>query len=137
MKLFITTLLIFVCSFCVAQTSFLKEASAKLDRALIEKDTIALKQLLHLSVSYGHSTGWVQTKADLTRDLRNGKMVYTSIENADAKWVVNKDWATRRSTTQVTYLLEGKEGNSKLHVLQVWMKANGRWQLIARQGAKI
>ncbi|MES2882598.1 MAG: nuclear transport factor 2 family protein, partial [Bacteroidota bacterium] len=106
-------------------------------KALVEKDTTALKQLLHLNVSYGHSNGWVQTKTEVVSDLRNGKMAYTKIDNADAKWIVSKDWATRRSTTQVTYLLEGKEGNLKLHVLQVWMKANGRWQLIARQGAKI
>ena len=137
MKLLITILLFFFTSFCFAQTTFLKDASAKLDKALIEKDTIALKQLLHLSVSYGLSNGWVQTKAEVIKDLHDGKMAYLKMENAEVKWIVNKDWATRRSTSQITYTLDGKEGNLKLHVLQVWMKANGRWQLLARQGAKI
>jgi hypothetical protein len=48
------------------------------------------------------------------------------------KWTTNKDFANVRSTTEIEYLLDGKEGKLKLHVLQVWVKTNKGWQLLAK-----
>ena len=129
--------LLFV-SFCgFAQTSYLKDAAAKLDKALLEKDTATIKQLLHKDASFGHSNGWVETKGDVIRDLVSGKLAYHKIENKDVNWKANKDWASMRSTTEVKFMVNGTEGELKLHVLQVWWKTNKGWQLLARQSTKI
>lgn len=120
-----------------AQTSFLKEASEKLRKALLNKDTVTLKQLLHKNTSYGHSSGWVQTKQDVFNDFASGKLSYSKIENEEVKWTVDKDWASARSTTNVTVAVNGKTVDLKLHILEVWLKTNKGWQLIARQSAKI
>jgi hypothetical protein len=137
MKLLFLILFLLVNTTLFAQTSFLKEAVVKLDKALITKDTVALKQLLHKDLSYGHSNGWVETKEDVIKDLMNGKLDYSKIESKDLKWTVSKDVASLRSTTAIKYVLDGKPGELKLHVLQVWLKASNRWQLLARQSTKI
>ena len=119
------------------QTSFLKDASLKLSKALIKKDTVILKQLLHKNVSYGHSSGWVENKQEVLNDLVSGKLTYNKIENEDVKWIVDKEWASARTTANVNVTVDGKISDLKLHVLEVWLKTNRGWQLIARQSTKI
>jgi hypothetical protein len=123
--------------FSVAQTSFLKEAVAKLNKALIAKDTVVLKQLLHRDATYGHSNGWVETKADVINDLVTGKLTYSKIDTKNVKWIVNNNVATIRNSSEISFELDGKPGELNLHVLQVWLKTNKGWQLLARQSTKI
>ncbi|MDQ3550766.1 MAG: nuclear transport factor 2 family protein, partial [Bacteroidota bacterium] len=121
MKIFIVFAL-FITTTVSAQTSFLKEAAIKLEKALIQKDTVTLKQLLHNDVSYGHSNGWVETKGDIIKDLYNGKLAYKKIEHKSVIWAVGPDWGTVRSTDEINYILDGKPATLKLHVLNVWLK---------------
>jgi len=137
MKIVVTIFFLIVYSLSLAQTSFLKEAMAKLDKALIAKDTITLKQLLHKDLSYGHSNAWVETKEDVIKNLISGKLAYSKIESKDFLWTASKDWATVRTTSAINYLLDGEEGTLQLHVMQCWLKTNKGWQLIARQSTKL
>ena len=123
--------------FSFSQTTFLKEAVAKLDKALIAKDTLLLKQLLHKDVTYGHSNGWVESKADVIKDLITGKLAYNKIDSKNVKWIVTNNIATIRNSSDITYVLEGKTGELHLHVVQVWLKTNKGWQLLTRQSTKI
>ena len=133
-------LVILICSlpfFSFAQTSFLKDAVAKLDKALIAKDTNVLKQLLHKDLSYGHSNGWVETKADVIKDLVNGKLAYNKINTKNTTWTVTNTVATMRNSSDINFELDGKPGELHLHVFQVWLKTNKGWQLLARQSTKL
>ena len=129
--------LFFISSVSFAQTSFLKEAVAKFDKALVTRDTAVLKQILHKDLSYGHSNAWVETRKEMIANLYNGKISYKRIETSDLRWMTNKDFANVRSTAEIDYTLDGKEGKLKLHVLQVWIKTNKGWQLLARQSTKL
>ena len=64
MRFILTILLFFISFIAVAQvdSAGLKNAIQKLDKALLEKDSLVLAAVLHKDVSYGHSNGWVQTK---------------------------------------------------------------------------
>ena len=137
MKKLLIILLLFVSNVSLAQPSFLKDAVAKFDNALITKDTVVLKQILHKDLSYGHSNAWVETKKEMVENLYNGKISYKKIETSDLKWTASNDWANVRSTAEIEYMLDGKEGKLKLHVLQVWVKTKKGWQLLARQSTKI
>ncbi len=109
----------------------------KLDKALIAKDTVTLKQLLHKEATYGHSNGWVETKQDVIKDLVSGKLTYHKIETDSLTWKVNDNWATMRNKTTVEGSVNGTKFNLVMHVLQVWLKTNKGWQLLARQSAKL
>ena len=88
-------------------------------------------------MTYGHSNGWVESKADVIKDLITGKLAYNKIDTKDVKWTVINNIATMRNTSDISYVLEGKTGELHLHVVQVWLKTNKGWQLLTRQSTKI
>jgi hypothetical protein len=120
-----------------SQTAHLKQAVTRLDAALVKKDTAALKQLLHRDLSYGHSNAWVERKSDVINNLLAGKIAYNKIETKNSRWTLSGGQAILRTEAEIKYILDGKSGELHLHVLQVWVKTNGRWQLFARQSTKI
>lgn len=141
MKYIFTICLFFisVISFAQVDSISLKQAMSDLDKALVSKDEKSLELLLHPDASYGHSSGWVQSKNDIINDFRSGKVSYDKLENTSVSIVaISNNWAvvrTRtnavgRSTTVPTFDL-------KLHVLQVWLKTKNGWQLLARQSTKL
>ena len=140
MRYILSICLLFVSAITSAQVDSvsLKEAMANLDQALETKDEKALVQLLHNDVSYGHSNGWVQNKADIVNDLKSGKLVYTKLDNISVTIAaINKDWATARITTNAEGIVNGNSFQFKLHILQVWLKTKTGWQLLARQSTKL
>jgi hypothetical protein len=115
----------------------LKETMQKLDNALLQKDEFFLKTVLSRDVNYGHSNGWIQTKADILNDFKSGKLVYNKIENINSAILsINKKWATVKTNTNAEGTVNGTAFKLNLHVMQVWMKTKKGWQLIARQSAK-
>ena len=136
-RIFVTILFFFISSLSFAQTSFLKDAVSKLDIALVEKDTVILKQLLHKNVTYGHSNGWVESKDDVIKDLISGKLIYHKIKSDSVTWKSEPAWASMRSTIKVDVTVNNNRMELSLHVLQVWLKTNKGWQLIARQSTKL
>jgi hypothetical protein len=137
MKVWIAIIVLLISSVSFGQTSFLKDAVSKLDKALIEKDTATLKQLLHKNLTYGHSNGWVETKDDVVKDLTSGKLVYYTIKSDSITWKTDANWASMRSKTKVEVSVNNNRTELNLHVLQVWLKTNKGWQLIARQSTKL
>ena len=103
-----------------------------------EKDSLALPEVLHNDISFGHSNGWVQTKKDIWDDFVRGKLIYKKIENNSAAIAaINKKWATVRTNTAVEGTVNDRSFNMSLHVLQVWIKTKKGWQLLAGQSAKL
>ena len=116
----------------------LKETMQKLDKALLQKDSVVLFSVLHKEVSFGHSNGWVQTKTGMWNDFATGKLIYRKIEHSNTTIAaINKKWATVRTNTVAEGKVNDKDFNLNLHVLQVWMKTKKGWQIVARQSAKI
>jgi hypothetical protein len=138
LKQFITILSFFITTLLHAQTPQLEAAVNRFDRALVTKDSIALKQILHPTLHYGHSNGWIETKQQLIDDLFNGKINYSKVESSDFAWSSpSPELAIVRSTAMMEYVMDGKAGNLKLHVMQVWLRTRNGWQLVARQSTKI
>jgi hypothetical protein len=141
-------------------------ARKSLDKALITRDTVALKKLLNDHVLYGHSNGWIESKKHVIEDLYNGKLIYKSIQDLgyygtggkvekNSLWIdtrpTDKDSLykdhflggfTRRAVTitsiyDVDVVVEGKQIQLRLSVMQVWQKKGKHWRLIARQSVKV
>src|SRR4029079_12570849 len=137
MKTLFTILFFLIGLFVFGQSSSLKEAFTKLDKALVEKDTVALKELLHNNVTFGHSNGWVESKDDVVRDVKSGKLAYQTIKSDSITWKVETTWASVRSITKVEVAVDGNKTELKLHILEVWLRTEKGWQLIARQSTKL
>ena len=131
--------MLFVSLVTVAQvdSAGLKTAMQQLDKALLGKDEVVLKQVLHKDVNYGHSNGWIQTKSDVLNDFKSGKLVYNKIENNNAGIInISKKWATVKTSTNAEGSVNGTTFKMTLHIMQVWMNTKKGWQLFARQSAK-
>lgn len=144
MRIALTIVLLFVygLGFCQDTTS-LRQAVKRLQQALVEKDEATLNALLHPSVSYGHSNGWIETKQDLIDNLKQGKLVYHSIE-AGALTMYHdrkRKLAIVRGNIKVAIALNNKAMVLKLHVMEVWLpqslKKDRGWWLLSRQSTKI
>jgi len=139
----ITVLLVFCfltpgSSFAQIDSIGLKETMQKLDKALLQKDEMVLKSVLHKDLSYGHSNGWVQSKNDVLNDLKSRKLVYKKIENSSSSIInISEKWATIKTSTNAEGVVNGNEFNLSLHVMQFWIKTKKGWQLIMRQSAKL
>lgn len=137
-RLYFLTLCFLIASPGFAQTSYLQDAVAKLERALVVKDTVTLKQLLHNDLTYGHSNGWTENKKELIQNLVSNKLTYKKIKSKDLKWTISDRFVSLRSSSDIDYVLDGKPGSLRLHVLQVWTHGSqNRWQLIARQSTRL
>jgi hypothetical protein len=136
MRRLLIIILLFVSAQSYGQFS-VRENTRLLDEALLQKDTSALHLLLHDNLSYGHSNGWVETKRDVIADLLNGKLSYRQIESKEVSFQQTGVTTIVRMESRVVYVLDGKEGELKLHVMQVWIREGSQWRLIGRQSTKL
>jgi len=131
-------LFLFNSSFAQIDSVGLKNAMQQLDKALLQKDEVVLKSILHKEVSYGHSNGWIQSKSDILNDFTSGKLTYSKIENnSSAIIVINKEYATVKTNTNAEGVVNGTAFKLTLHIMQFWIKTKKGWQLIARQSTKL
>ena len=138
-KFLLSVLVLFILnnSFAQVDSVGLKDAMQQLDKALLQKDEVVLRSVLHNGVSYGHSNGWIQSKTDIMNDFKSGKLVYNRIENNNSAIVrINKKYATVKTNTNAEGAVNGTTFKLTLHVMQFWIKTKKGWQLIARQSAK-
>ena len=138
MKLRITILLLFTSLFVNAQTDEEKLTSTlkEFHQALVKKNTVSINQQTDKALSYGHSNGWVETKADMMKNLETGYMNYKSYKEDSIQVVVNGNMANARFVADISATLNGNAGNFHLKVLEVWVRKGKRWLLFARQAVK-
>ncbi|MBV9861219.1 MAG: nuclear transport factor 2 family protein [Alphaproteobacteria bacterium] len=111
-------------------------AGEALRQAMLAADRARLSELVCDQLSYGHSSGLVQDKAEFIDVIADKKTLYKSISLTDAKTMMAGDAAIVRHTFNGETESGGKANSSKLGVLQVWQKQDGHWRLLARQGYK-
>lgn len=123
-----------------AQTADEKAVAAaveKLRQAMIAADIPALKSLAADEISYGHSNGLIENKAEFVDQFVTGKSVFKTINLSDQTVKIVGEAAI------VRHRLTGDTNNSNvpgkvdLGVLSVWQKQKGEWKLLARQAVKI
>ena len=130
--------LLLTSSWAIAQdTTGLKNATAALNKGLLEKDSVVLKKLMSDDLLYGHSNLWLQSKQEIIADLYNGKIDYKKIEPGPESFTINKNVVAVRSNTKVEGVMKGTIFSLSLQVLQVWKKIKKNWVLIARQSVKV
>jgi len=112
-------------------------AVARLEKALLNKDSATMNGLLHKDVSYGHSSGWVQTKKEVVDDMMSGFLVYNKLEDSSINIVMSKDKAIVREKVRAVGSRDGKSFDLSLFITQVWLQSKKGWQLFARQSTKL
>jgi len=138
MKKISSLLLLFSFVFANAQTEEEKLTTAlkEFHQSLVNKNTTSINQQTDKALSYGHSNGWVETKADVIKDLETGYLVYHSYKEDSLTITINETMANARFVADIKATMNGNDTNVHLKVLEVWVKKGKRWILFARQGVK-
>lgn len=129
---------IFITAVCLntsAQQTKIEEYFVALDNALLQKDTLTLKILLHDNLTLGHSNGWVESKESLLKTLVTDYIVYKSFENTETPEIhfETENLITTRRKINVSGIVNGTDFQVKLNALEAWICENGNWQLLVRQ----
>jgi ketosteroid isomerase-like protein len=114
----------------------IKDNVEALRKALLSADKAQLEQLTAAELSYGHSSGKVQDKAQFIDGVMNRKAVVKSLTFPDLTVAVAGDAAIARHVYASQSETAGKPHSIRLGVLAVWQKQDGSWKLLARQGFK-
>ncbi|MDB5765416.1 MAG: hypothetical protein JWQ61_230 [Collimonas fungivorans] len=133
-----------VCSMIIAQGATaapdeetVAEQVEKLRAAMLHPgNRTALDRLVLDELSYGHSNGKVQDKAEFIGALVSGESDFISIALSDQSVKISGDTAVVRHTLVAATNDSGKPGNVSLKILMVWKKHDGHWRLLARQAVR-
>lgn len=104
-----------------------------LRKAMVAADKPTLDELVANELSYGHSSGRLETKAEFIADTTSGKAGFSAIELSGQTVSIVDNIAL------VRHLFAGtsrRHGAVKLSNLMVWLKRDGEWKLVARQATK-
>jgi len=113
------------------------DAVEQLRKAMVDGDSLALSNLAADALSYGHSGGKVETKAEFVGTFASGKSDFVSIDLSEQTIQVSKDVAIVRHRLSAKTNDGGKPGEVHLKIMTVWQKIKGGWKLLARQAVKV
>jgi len=136
-KILIFSSLILTVNFAFAQKKDVEEAVNKLTKLMITPDSLALDKLVLNDLSYGHSSGKVETKQDFMTSLLSGSSDFVDINLTDQKIIVQNKTALVRHTLNAKTNDKNVAGSVKLNVLLIWSKEKAGWKLLGRQAVKV
>ena len=114
------------------------EASVeKMRQLLITPEKTGLDALAHPLLSYGHSGGKIENKAEFIDQLLSGRSDFRKIDLSEQTVDVAGSTAIVRHILEAETFDGGKPGTVKLKILLVWVKENKDWKLLARQAVRV
>jgi ketosteroid isomerase-like protein len=105
--------------------------------AMLKADRGQFEALCADQLSYGHSAGRVETKAQFIDAATSGRSVWKFITLTDqSHHIVGNTAIVRHMLTGETER-DGKPNPVKIGVLMVWHKPDDAWKLLARQAYRL
>ena len=136
-KLLFISILTMLSNFSFAQKSEVGDAVNNLIKLMITPDSLALDKMILSNLSYGHSSGKVQTKQEFMHSLLSGESDFVDIDITDQTVVVQNKTALVRHTLSAKTNDKNVPGNVKLYILLIWSKEKSGWELLGRQAVKV
>lgn len=140
-KLLIFSCLLISTHFCFAQQKNaekeVNDAVSKLISLMINPDSVSLDKLLLNNLSYGHSSGKIQTKQEFMHSLLSGESDFLDdIILGDPKTIIQGNTALVRHKLIADTNDKGVKGSVSLYILLIWSKEKTGWKLLGRQAIK-
>jgi ketosteroid isomerase-like protein len=114
-----------------------KDVLAAMDaykEAMIHKDGPTLDKLLSNDLTYVHSGGQLETKADVIKSITSGKTIVEAMDVSDTSVRLYGNIALVKCKVD---LYHSKTNIVHMNVLHVWMKGPQGWQMVARQATRL
>jgi ketosteroid isomerase-like protein len=105
--------------------------------AMLKADRSQFETLCADQLSYGHSAGRVENKAQFIDAATSGRSTWKFITLTDQTNQIVGDTAIVRHTLTGETERDGKTNPVKIGVLMVWHNQDGHWKLLARQAVRL
>jgi len=105
--------------------------------ALVKADGAALEQIYSDQLTYTHSSGSTDTKAEYITNLKAGKTKYESLVREDVKVRVFGNTVLHTSKTNIRLISNGQPSAFAVKVLHVWVKEGSKWRMVAHQTTRL
>ena len=112
-------------------------AVEKLNRAIVDPEKGLLESIASEGLSYGHSGGKVQNKAEFVDDLINGAFNFSSVTPTDQTISISGKNAIVRHVFVAKATNAGVPVDIRIGNVMVWRKEGGQWKLLARQAFRL
>ncbi|MBO0951350.1 nuclear transport factor 2 family protein [Fibrella forsythiae] len=135
-------------TFCLAQSpqhKLLRSLDRQRFDALVQKDTLALGQLLANDLLYTHSSGAVETKREFIHSIAVGRWNYQSIDTDSVTVRFYGPVAILTGRARVTLLIADKPTPVTMMYTDVWhntakpkrRRTIAKWQLVSWAAARL
>lgn len=114
------------------------QAVEALSKAMLDVDQARLEALTADGLSYGHSAGRIENKAQFVAYLVSRASAFRAINLSDQTIsIVGDDAIVRHVFAGETVTPAGQVTPVRIGVLQVWRKQGSDWRLLARQAYRL
>jgi hypothetical protein len=104
-------------------------------KAFADRDPIAIKELFAEEFYGMNSEGIAMTKQDIIRETTSTDYVIESLENENIEIRVIDNCAVISAVCNAKGVYKGHDASARVPYLRIWLKRNGRWQVIAAQSS--
>ena len=115
-----------------------KQADRRWAEATIKMDIPTLEQLLADDLTYSHSSGRTETKAEFLNATKTQSLKYEAVDAQEVKVRVRGNMAVLNSLTNLTVRPAGGQSNTfRARILRVYVRDKGAWRLFAHQSTRM
>ncbi|HVR97049.1 MAG TPA: nuclear transport factor 2 family protein [Thermoanaerobaculia bacterium] len=115
----------------------LRMVDARRFEAMVRRDRDALDSLLADDLTYTHSTGQVETKAQFLASIVSGGMVYKSIQPRDVQVRLYGEVAVLTGRADLQVRAQERDMDIAARFTSVYVLQDGRWRMVAWQSTRV
>lgn len=108
----------------------------ELYKAMVDRDKIILQDLTMNKLTYGHSSGTIENKAEYVDGVLNGAFQFTEITPVNQSISISGKVGVVRHIFDANGTNNGKPADVRIGCLLIFKK-EGQWKLLARQAYKL
>ena len=114
-----------------------RTAEAQRIQALLTRDFATLDRLLAEDLTYTHTNAKVDRKADYLEPFKSGRTRYVSLDPSEITIRLYSDTAVLTGRMMSVALVMGAESRTDLRFTSVWIRRDGRWQMVAWHSSRV
>lgn len=109
------------------------------EQAIIDEDVASMRRLAADDLVYTHSNCVVHDKEAFVSYILNGPIDFQTVRYEDVETRLHGDMALLTYSLHKTYALKADGRQDELHFRSshVWIRQDGRWQLLANHATRI
>ena len=111
-------------------------AEARRTQALLARDFASLETVLADDLTYTHSNAKVDRKTEYLEPFKSGRTRYVSLQPSEVSARLYGDAAILTGRMLSVALVAGAESRTDLRFTSMWIRREGRWQMVAWQSTR-